>query len=321
MNTILVTGGAGFIGSSLVDRLLKDGYKVICVDNFNDFYDPLIKEENLRVAKSTADFHLYKEDILDNKALRNIFSKHKIDKVVHLAARAGVRPSLENPSLYTSVNVLGTVNLLKLCTEFNVSRFIFGSSSSVYGESDLVPFKENDPCQKIISPYGSSKRSAEFFVECFNKTFGLRSTILRFFTVYGPKGRPDMAPAMFTKSILLGTTINQFGDGKTFRDYTYIDDIVDGIVKATSAATDFAIFNLGNNAPVKLIDFIQIIEKLTGKRAKIRKMPNQKADVGKTWADITKAKELLNWHPTTDIESGLAAYLSWLESKPIYFQK
>lgn len=321
MNTVLVTGGAGFIGSSLVDRLLKERYKVICVDNFNDYYAPILKERNLEFAKSSGNFKLYKEDILNYKKLRNIFANNKIDNVVHLAARAGVRQSLENPSLYARVNVLGTVNLLNLCSEFNVSRFIFGSSSSVYGESEQVPFKEDNLCGKIVSPYGSSKRSAEFFVESFHGTFGIRSTILRFFTVYGPKGRPDMAPALFMQSILFGKAINQFGDGKTYRDYTYIDDIVDGILKALAIQRDFAIVNLGNNVPVKLSDFIQIIEKLTGKKAKINKMPNQKADVEKTWADITEAKELLNWQPTTDIVSGLTIYFRWLKSNPIYFQK
>src|SRR3989344_5792935 len=202
MKTILITGCAGFIGSHLVDRLLNQAYRVVGIDNFNDYYEPKIKERNLESTLKFSNFKLYKEDILDFKTLLRIFKNEKPQKVIHLAARAGVRPSITNPVLYGQVNILGTVNLLKLSVDFKVNQFIFGSSSSVYGESSRLPFTEDDPCETIISPYGASKRSAEFFVESFYQSFGLKSTILRLFTVYGPRGRPDMAPALFTKAIL-----------------------------------------------------------------------------------------------------------------------
>src|SRR3989344_3229385 len=195
---ILVTGVAGFIGSHLTEKLLAGGYEVIGTDNFNDYYNPKIKEENLSEVKKNKNFKLYREDILNFEELNNIFQKEKPQKIVHLAARAGVRPSIKNPLFYTRVNVLGTVNLLKLSVDFGIKQFIFGSSSSVYGNSKRLPFTEDDPCKAVISPYGASKRAAEFWVENFHKTFGLKSTILRFFTVYGPRGRPDMAPALFT---------------------------------------------------------------------------------------------------------------------------
>src|SRR3989344_4433819 len=253
---VLVTGCAGFIGSNLTDRLLNTGYNVIGVDNFNNFYNPQIKEGNIKGALKSAEFKLYRIDILDFEKVLKIFKKEKPDKVVHLAARAGVRPSIANPKLYAQVNVLGTVNFLKLVVDFNARQFIFGSSSSVYGNSKKQPFMEDDPCENIISPYGASKRAAEFFVESFHKSYGLKSTILRFFTVYGPRGRPDMAPAIFTKAILSGKPVNQFGDGSTSRDYTYIDDIVDGIAKSIENEFYFEIINLGNNHPVKLLEMI-----------------------------------------------------------------
>lgn len=315
MATILVTGTAGFIGSHVCERLLNDGYRVIGVDNFNNYYNPQIKERNLENANKNKNFKLYRADILNFSALQKIFKKEKPIKVVHLAARAGVRPSIANPFLYAQVNVLGTVNLLNLSTDFNVKQFIFGSSSSVYGNSKHMPFSENDPCDVIISPYGASKRAAEAFVEAFYKSFGLKSIVLRFFTVYGPRGRPDMAPALFTKAIISNGTINQYGDGSSSRDYTYIDDIIDGIVKATKVKFDFEIINLGNNHPVSLKEFIVILEKIIGKKAKIKKMPKQKGDVQETWASIEKAKKLLGWQPKINLEEGLGRYLKWLQKK------
>ena len=218
MMKVLVTGCAGFIGSHLTDRLLKNGHKIIGIDNFNDYYDPKIKEGNLKQALKNKKLKLYSEDILNYDNLEQIFKKEKPQEIVHLAARAGVRPSIENPMVYVNANVLGTVNLLKLAVDFKIGQFIFGSSSSVYGNSKRLPFSENDPCDTIISPYGASKRSAEFWVETFWRVYGLKSIILRFFTVYGPRGRPDMAPALFTKAILDRKTIKQFGDGSSSRD-------------------------------------------------------------------------------------------------------
>lgn len=315
MKKILITGCAGFIGSHLVDHLLKDSHYVIGIDNFNNYYDPKVKESNLKGAQRSKNFKLYRVDILETGDLAKIFKKEKPQKVVHLAARAGVRASLANPYLYGEVNVAGTVNLLKLAVDGQVDQFIFGSSSSVYGNSKRLPFTENDPCQNITSPYGASKRSAEFFVESFHHTYGLKSTILRLFTVYGPWGRPDMAPALFTKAIVEGSPINQFGDGTTSRDYTYIDDIVEGIIRALDKPFNFEIINLGNSHPVTLNYFIKLLERIIGKKAKIKKLPKQPGDVQKTWASIDKAKKLLGWQPKTGLEEGLTKYIEWLAQK------
>ncbi|OGD86517.1 epimerase [Candidatus Curtissbacteria bacterium RBG_13_35_7] len=311
---ILVTGAAGFIGSHLVDRLLAEGFRVLGIDNFNNYYDPKIKETNLETALRSKFFKLYRGDILDFGFLNKIFKSEGPTNVIHMAARAGVRSSIENPKLYSLVNVSGTVNLLKLSVANQAERFIFGSSSSVYGQSKRRPFGEDDPCENIISPYGASKRAAEFFVESFHKCYGLKSTILRFFTVYGPRGRPDMAPAIFTNAILTGKPIDQFGDGSTSRDYTYIDDIIEGIVRAIDKNFDFEIINLGNNHPVKLADFINTLEKIIGKKAKINKLPIQQGDVEKTWANIIKAQKLLGWLPKKTFPEGLQNYLSWYKS-------
>lgn len=309
---ILVTGCAGFIGSHLTDRLLDNDHQVAGIDNFNDYYDPKIKERNLENALKSKRFKLYRTDILDFGGLLRIFKKERPQKVVHLAARAGVRPSIANPHLYGEVNVLGTVNLLKLAVDWQVGQFVFGSSSSVYGNSKRLPFTEDDPCENIISPYGASKRAAEFFVESFYHTYGLKSTILRLFTVYGPRGRPDMAPALFTRAILKGREINQFGDGTTSRDYTYIDDIVEGIVKTLDRNFDFEIINLGNSKPTKLADFIKTIEQVVGKGAKIEKVERQPGDVEITWANIDKAKKLLGWQPKINLGEGVEKYIKWL---------
>jgi len=312
MIKVLVTGTAGFIGSNLVDKLLEHEHEVVGIDNFNDYYDPNIKEKNLSDSTKNKSLKLYRLDILSFEKLKAVFSKEKPHKVIHLAARAGVRPSRENPELYTQVNVLGTVNLLKLSADFKIKQFIFGSSSSVYGNSSSLPFSEDDPCEMIISPYGASKRAAEFWVESFYRTYGLKSVILRFFTVYGPRGRVDMAPSLFTKAVVERRPIEQFGDGSSSRDYTYIDDVVDGILKVVKGNLDFEIINLGNNHPVKLYELIKIIEDITGEKAKIRHIPKQVGDVEKTWANIENAKNLLEWQPKIFLPEGLAKYIRWL---------
>lgn len=316
---ILVTGAAGFIGSNLIDKLLDSNHRVIGIDDFNDFYDPRIKETNLKRAKSDNNFVLYRQDILNYNGLKEIFNKEKPRKVIHLAARAGVRPSIKNPLLYSQVNVLGTVNLLKLSAEYEIKQFIFASSSSVYGRSKRLPFSEDDPCQEIISPYGSSKRSAEFFVESFSNTHKISSVILRLFTVYGPRGRPDMAPALFSQAIIRGEEINQFGDGSNSRDYTYIDDITKGIVKSLASNYDFEIINLGNNHPVTLNEFISTLEKVIGKKAKIKKLPMQLGDVEITRANVVKARKLMDWEPKTSLATGLRAYIEWLKREKLIF--
>ncbi len=311
---ILVTGAAGFIGSNLVEKLLLRKYDVIGVDNFNDYYDPKIKEENIISVLKKHNFKLYREDILNLNKLERIFRNEKIDVIVHLAARAGVRPSINKPKLYAKVNVLGTVNLLKLSVDYKVKRFIFGSSSSVYGNSKQLPFSESDPCDQIISPYGASKRSAEFFVESFHKSFDLNCTILRFFTVYGPRSRPDMAPAIFTKKIFNGETIQQYGDGLSSRDYTFVDDITNGIVLSLEKESGFEVINLGNNHPIVISDFIKMIEYVTGKKTKIIKLSKCAGDMENTWADIKKANRLLGWKPETDLKEGLKRYILWLRA-------
>ena len=310
---ILVTGCAGFIGSHLTDRLLEEGFDVVGVDDFNDYYDPKIKEQNLQSAKKNRQFKLCRKDVLDFTSLEEIFKKEKPAKVVHLAARAGVRASIENPFLYAKVNVAGTVHLLKLSVDFGIKQFIFGSSSSVYGNTKRIPFPEDDICDSVISPYGASKRSAEFFVESFWKNYHLKSIILRFFTVYGPRGRPDMVPALFTKAILGTKPINVFGDGTSSRDYTYINDIVEGIAKALNKNLNFEIINLGNNHPIVLSDFIKIIENIIGKKGRVKYLTKQAGDVENTRASIVKAKRLLGWKPKIELSVGLRNYVRWYQ--------
>jgi UDP-glucuronate 4-epimerase len=312
MRKILVTGCAGFIGSHLVDDLLNNDYEVVGVDNFNDYYDPNIKRSNLKWALKNSCFKLYNADIVDFETIKSIFIRESPEVIVHLAARAGVRPSLNNPILYSEVNKIGTINLLKLSVDFRINKFVFASSSSVYGNSGKIPFMENDQCLDIISPYGASKRAAEIFIETFNRVYGLKAVVLRFFTVYGPRGRPDMAPALFANAVMKGSPINQFGDGMTLRDYTYVADIVDGIQKSIIKDLDFEIINLGNNNPVSLLEFISILETALGKRAKIVKKPLLLGDVQRTWANIEKAKNILGWTPKTKISSGIKKYIEWL---------
>lgn len=314
MKKVLISGCAGFIGSHLVDKLLKSEWSIIGVDNFNDYYDPRVKKANLSVASKNQNFKLYIADVLDFEKMKLIFAREKPALVVHLAARAGVRPSLDNPVLYSEVNKSGSLNLLKLSVDYKVKKFVFASSSSVYGKSRIIPFVENDPCLDIISPYGASKRSAEIFVETFNKVYGLKAVVLRFFTVYGPRGRPDMAPALFANAVMFDKNINQFGDGDSFRDYTYIDDIVAGIEKSIEKNLNFEIINLGNNNPVSLLEFISELEAVLKKKAKIVKLPMRSGDVNKTWANIEKARLVLGWTPKTNITDGMNQYIKWLKS-------
>ena len=309
--TILVTGHAGFIGSHLTEKLLDSGFKIIGVDDFNDFYNPERKKENVKEFLKHKNFKQYQVNILDQKKLNQIFDNHKIDLVIHLAARAGVRPSLANPKLYWRVNVKGTNNLLDLANKYKIKQFIFASSSSVYGNQEKVPFTETDRLEKPVSPYAASKQEAEKLCRKLAAKSGMKMTILRFFTVYGPKGRPDMAPYLFTKNILTGKTISRYGDGSSSRDYTYIDDIVDGLIRAINQPLAYEIINLGNNQPVSLNQFISLIEKLIGKKALIQEKPRHPADVRQTYADITKAKKLLNWQPKTDLETGMKKFIDW----------
>ena len=313
MKKVLVTGHAGFIGSNLTQRLLSMGYRVVGVDNYNDYYDPKIKRGNVKEFKNHENFTEHRIDITDKKALVKVFEDNQIEVIIHIAARAGVRPSIENPELYEKVNVSGTKNLLDLAVKHKVKQFVFASSSSVYGEQEKIPFSESDKLDRPVSPYAETKLKAENLCQDYANKHGLLMTVLRFFTVYGPKGRPDMAPYLFTKKVLENTPITRFGDGSTSRDYTYIDDIVEGIVKSIEKPFEFEIINLGNNQPVKLSQFIEIIEDLTNKKAKIIEKPRHPADVPKTFADIKKAKKLLDWSPKVDLKTGMKQFIDWYE--------
>ena len=311
---ILATGGAGFIGSYLVERLFKDGYDIVCLDNFNDYYNPQIKRNNIRPFLRKRNFNLVEADIRDKDVLKRIFEKYKFRKVIHLAAQAGVRLSLKQPNLYVDVNVNGTLNLLELSKEYKIKNFIFGSSSSVYGATKEIPFSEEGKL-KPISPYGVSKRAGELLCSTYNHLYNLPVTILRFFTVYGPKQRPDMAIHKFTKLIDEGKEIYLYGNGETSRDYTYISDIVEGIMSALNTDFNYEIFNLGNSDPTNLSHLISLIEKNLGKSAKIKYLPEQPGDPSITFADISKSKGMLNYNPKINMEEGVKIFIEWYKNE------
>lgn len=313
MRNILITGGAGFIGSHLVDRLLSEGvWQVTVVDDFNDFYDPSIKRENVRGLASNPQFRLVEADIRDRKSLEQAFSETKFDCIVHLAARAGVRPSLLEPRLYLETNVNGTLNLLELAREQGVKQFVFGSSSSVYGTNVKVPFSEDDPIFNPISPYAATKAAGELLCHTYTHLYGMRIVGLRFFTVYGARQRPDLAIHKFAGLISAGKPIPVFGDGSTRRDYTYIDDIIAGVRAAMDySASDYEVINLGESRTVELRELIALLEDALGKRAEIDWQPLQPGDVPQTFADITKARRLLGYDPQTQIEEGIKKFVEW----------
>lgn len=307
---ILVTGGAGFIGSHLVEKLLGTGHTVAILDDFNDFYDPQIKREN--IAAVSKDVPVHHVDLRENAAVRNLFHREKVDAIAHLAARAGVRPSIQHPQLYYDTNVTGTLHLLDAARATGVERFIFASSSSVYGVSKTVPFSEDQHLTQTISPYAATKLAAEFLCSTYSHLYQLRVVALRYFTVYGPRQRPDLAIHQFTKKIHAGQPIDQFGDGTTRRDYTYIDDIIQGTMAALAYNGPlFDIFNLGESETVQLKDLIEKIEKALGKKAKINPLPEQPGDVPLTCADISKARKVLGYNPTTQLREGLPRFIEW----------
>ncbi|HZI93057.1 MAG TPA: NAD-dependent epimerase/dehydratase family protein [Patescibacteria group bacterium] len=318
MGAILVTGGAGFIGSHVVGRLLARGDSVLVLDSFDNYYDPAIKRRNLRAAigdAATSRFALVEADIRDTTAIGEVFAGNDIDAVVHLAARAGVRPSIEAPLLYDEVNVKGTNNLLEACRRHGVRRFIFGSSSSVYGDSTDVPFREDARVDRPVSPYAATKVAGELLCYTYHHLFGIDVSCLRFFTVYGPRQRPEMAIHKFARLILQGQPLQRFGDGRTERDYTYIDDILDGILKALDQVSGYDVFNLGESRRVSLSRLIEIIESEIGVRAKVESMPEQPGDVKMTCADITHAREKLGYAPTVPIEEGIRRFVTWLKAE------
>ncbi len=310
---ILVTGGAGFIGSHLIDRLAGEN-EIICVDNFDPYYDPKMKRKNIESHLGEKNFRLLELDIRYRKGLEDVF-REGIDKIVHLAAKAGVRPSIENPFVYMDVNIGGTLNLLEMCRKYGVENFVFASSSSVYG-INKTPFREDDRVDKQVSPYGTSKRACELYCQTYSILYGIPVTCLRLFTVYGPRQRPDMAIHKFTKLIDEGKPIEMFGDGKSRRDYTYVDDVVGGIISVMKKRFGFEIFNLGNSKTVELKYLISIIEKNLGKNAIVKKMPEQPGDVPATYADITKSKKMLGYEPGVSIEEGVKRFVEWyMENK------
>ena len=313
MKNILVTGGAGFIGSHLVDRLLSEGqWKVSVIDDLNDFYDPAIKLANSSKHEKNSNYQLFKADIRDQASLRKIFATNGFDCIVHLAARAGVRPSLDQPLLYAETNINGTMNLLELARENEIKQFVFGSSSSVYGLNAKVPFGEDDPIRQPISPYAATKAAGELICHTYTHLYGIRSICLRFFTVYGPRQRPDLAIHKFARLISEHKPIPVFGDGTTRRDYTFIDDIIAGVRGAIDYdKTDYEVINLGESRTVELRELISLLEKELGKSAQIDRQPLQPGDVPQTFADIAKARRLLGYNPQTQIEEGIRAFVRW----------
>jgi UDP-glucuronate 4-epimerase len=309
----LVTGGAGFIGSHLVDSLLSEGNNVITVDNFDEFYDKEVKLNNISSALTFDTFQLIEGDIRDKNLLDELFNNNHIDIVVHLAAKAGVRPSIENTVEYFDVNMNGTLNILEAMKKFDVKNMIFASSSSVYGNNKKVPFSESDIVDYPISPYAATKKSGELLCHTYHHLYDFKINCLRFFTVYGPRQRPDLAIHKFSKKILNDETIPMFGDGTTKRDYTYIDDIIQGIKLAIENLNGYEVFNLGESRTIMLKELIALIEKEIGKKANIEKLPLQPGDVEQTYADISKAKEMLGYNPQYDIEEGMKNFINWLK--------
>lgn len=316
---ILVTGGAGFIGSHLVDRLIGEGdWRVTVVDDLNDFYSPEIKRSNIAAHLNGSEYKFVECDIRDADELKVVFDEGDFDVIVHLAARAGVRPSLKEPKLYVETNVNGTTNLLELAHEFGVRQFVFGSSSSVYGINSKVPFSEDDKIFQPISPYAATKAAGELLCHTYSHLYDIRTVCLRFFTVYGARQRPDLAIHKFTKLITEGRPIQVFGDGSTRRDYTYIDDIIQGV----RASIDYdrsvhEVFNLGESETTELSRLIDLIENALGRKAVIDRQPMQPGDVPVTYADISKARRLLNYDPQTKIETGIPEFVRWYQSQRI----
>lgn len=314
----LVTGGAGFIGSHVCERLLHSGHSVWAFDDLNDFYDPQLKRRNLRELQALAKpFEFIQGDLTDREAVEQVFAEVKFDQVIHLAARAGVRPSLEKPALYQRVNVEGTVNILEAARTRKVKKLTLASSSSVYGVNSKVPFSETDSIFSAISPYAASKLACEALGHVYHHTYGLDIALLRFFTVYGPRQRPDLAIRKFTKLISEGKPIPVFGDGSTARDHTFISDIVDGVMACTDKEFGFEIFNLGESQTVTLTRLIELIESALGKQAVIDRQPLQPGDVPITFADISKARARLGYDPRVKVEQGIPRFVEWFKNETV----
>jgi len=308
---ILITGGAGFIAYHLASALLKTPAEVHLLDNFNDFYDPSIKRKNVRDLQARGRAPIHEVDILDREKLRGVFEETRPDAIVHLAAWAGVRPSLERPELYSAVNITGTVNLLELAKEFSTPCFIFGSSSSVYGGSQRVPFCEDDPVDRPVSPYAATKRAGELLCHTYSHNFSMHITCLRFFTVYGPRQRPEMAIHKFAQFLRDGKEIPIFGKGDSRRDYTYVEDIVAGILAAINVNPRFEIVNLGESQTITLMELVAHLEKALGRKARLRFLPMQAGDMDVTYADITHARQVLGYNPQKPFKEGIRLFADW----------
>ncbi len=308
---VLITGGAGFIGSTVIDRLLERGDGVICLDSFDDFYDPAIKRRNIETASMHPQFALFEGDIRDPAVMKKLMAGDPFDAIIHTAARAGVRPSIEQPQLYEDVNIKGTMNLLELARQVEPDNFVFLSSSSVYGVNKKVPFSETDSVDHPISPYAATKKACELICHTYHHLYGLNITCLRPFTVYGPRQRPEMAIHKFTRMIDRGETVPMFGDGSSRRDYTYIDDLVEGILQALDRPLKYDVINLGEHDTIALRDLIALIEKNLGKEAKIEKLPDQPGDVPVTYADISRARERLGYAPKVKVAEGVRRFVEW----------
>ncbi len=326
---VLVTGAAGFIGSYVSQRLLDRGDKVVGMDNLNDYYDPQLKLERLKPLEAKAGFRFVKLDLADRQGMERLFAEEKFDKVVHLGAQAGVRYSLKNPHAYIDSNLVGFTNILEGCRHNQVKHLAYASSSSVYGGNTKMPFSEHDPVDHPVSLYAATKKANELMAHTYSHLYGLPTTGLRFFTVYGPWGRPDMAPILFTKAILEGRSIDVFNHGNTRRDFTYIDDIVEGVIRVLdktataneafdplqpdpgSSRVPYRVFNIGNNSPVPLMEFIAAIEKALGVEAKKNFLPMQDGDVPATYADVSALDEWVGFAPNTPIQEGVRRFVEW----------
>lgn len=307
---ILVTGGAGFIGSAVAKKLMDRGDEIVIIDNFNDYYSPKIKELNIKSLQGNPNFKLYRGDIADYKYLKELFESEGLERICHCAARAGVRPSMKNPFIYEETNVRGTLNLIDLAKDYKIENFVLFSTSSVYGITKKIPFREEDEVNPI-SPYSATKRATEILAYAYHHMYGLNFNIVRPFNIYGPGGRPDMAPFLFTRAIDEGKELIKYGDGTMKRDHTYIDDLVAGVISAIDKIFGYEIFNLGNSNPVELGYFIKVIEKSLGKKAVIKNMEVPPTEVPITYADISKAKRMLGYNPQTKIEDGMKKFVDW----------
>lgn len=315
MGRILVTGGAGFIGSSVTAQLLARGEQVVCLDDFNDYYEPAFKRENVARFQGHPGWRLVEGDIRDDALVRRLYRDEGIGSTIHLAARAGVRPSIREPLLYEEVNCVGTLNLLEAARHHGARTFVFGSSSSVYGINSKVPFSEEDPITCPVSPYATTKRANELQCYTYHHLYGLHITCLRFFTVYGPRQRPEMAIYAFTEKLARGRAVPRFGDGSSARDYTYVDDIVAGVLAAFDHALPFEIVNLGGSRTTTLQRLIELIAGALGVPARFEELPNQPGDVPITFADVAKAKRLWGWEPKVPIEEGIERFAAWYRAE------